>query len=41
VAAGIIEEELIGAGEIAEAEAQVDPPMEETEVAAEAHEAKL
>jgi hypothetical protein len=38
VAAGIVEEELAGAGEIAKAEAEADPPMEETEAATVAHE---
>jgi hypothetical protein len=39
-ATGIVEE-VAGAGEIAEAEAQANPLMEETEVAAEAHEAEV
>jgi hypothetical protein len=39
--AGIIEEELAGVGEIAEDEAQADPLIEETEAAAEAHEAEV
>jgi hypothetical protein len=42
-AAGIVEEELAGTGEIAEAEAQTNPPppMEETKAAVEAHKAEV
>jgi hypothetical protein len=41
MAIGIIEGELTGDEEIAEAKAQADPPMEEIEAATEAHEAKV